>query len=222
MLLMLSAAPLGVSYSYAENEENNGKFETLTKPNEPSIYQNEGNLAILTEKIVDGRLETRQFSLPQDVSREDLSRILPIEGTSAWTYVNYKPYHSGIVLFDGKVSKMGDRYWKISVNGTMNLSKGEINLHLSGQSNNSESIKEKFPSEDLDYRVIFSGKMVESDQEDAMIMAFMNSNFSSDSGKNIKFPHVENTNSEPGNSNDCYQKVRNMGFGNAITNSSFY
>ena len=175
MLLMLSAAPLGVSYSYAENEENNGKFETLTKPNEPSIYQNEGNLTILTEKIVDGRLETRQFSLPQDVSREDMSRILPIEGTSAWTYVNYKPYHTGIVLFDGKVSRMGENLWEISSNGAMNFGREQLEPGSGGKSNESQEIAyETDQNEEFRYIVIFSGKIPETNTDRIFNISFLN------------------------------------------------
>ena len=32
--------------------------------------------------------------------------------TSGWAYVNYKAYNSGIVLFDGKASKVGDNLWR--------------------------------------------------------------------------------------------------------------
>ena len=87
--------------------------------------------------MVNGKLEVMEFVLPKDTTDEDMKRILSLEGTSGWSYINSKAYHSGIVLFDGNASKAGDKYWKISVNGTLNLFKGELDLKLSGKSNNS-------------------------------------------------------------------------------------
>ena len=109
MLLMLSTAPLGVSYSYAESEENLELEETQEDPRSTDKFSNWRFGAILTEKVVNGKLEVKQFSLPEDTTEDDMNRILSLEGTSGWSYVNSKAYHSGIVLFDGKASKVGEK-----------------------------------------------------------------------------------------------------------------
>lgn len=52
--------------------------------------------AILTEKVVNGKLEVLQYSLPEDISKKDMQRMLSFDGeTSGWAYVNYKAYQSG-------------------------------------------------------------------------------------------------------------------------------
>jgi len=123
ILLMLSTGQLGVTYSNAEAEENLELKETQKDQKLTIKSQKEGLGVILTEKFVNGKLEVRQFALPEDITEKDMNRILSLEGTSGWSYVNYKAYHSGIVLFDGKVSKEGEKFWKISINGSMNLTK---------------------------------------------------------------------------------------------------
>jgi len=32
-----------------------------------------------------------------------------------WAYVHYKTYHAGIILFDGKATKVGENMWQISI-----------------------------------------------------------------------------------------------------------
>jgi hypothetical protein len=158
---MLSTAPIGVSYSYAESEEN----------------------------------------------RE----LVTTQKTSGWSYVNSKVYHSGIVLFDGKASKSGEKYWEISANGTLNIFKGELDLELLEKSNISNlGIIDNPYNEDLDYRVIFSGKMIESDEENVFAITFMNSTLKNpETSVDIKILQSGNPISESVNSIDCNQKVRN-------------
>ena len=91
---MLGASPLSVTYSFAENESNQ--------------VENREFRAILTEKVVDGKLQVRQYSLPEEFSEDDLKRILSFDGQISWAYVNYKMYQLGIILFHGKVSKIGE------------------------------------------------------------------------------------------------------------------
>ena len=117
MLLMLSTAPLGVSYSYAESKDSLEFEEVPYDPTLPENTQLDGIRTILTEKVVNGKLEVMEFVLPDDTTDEDLKRILSLEGTSGWSYFNSQVYHSGIVLFDGNVSRDGEKYWKISVDG---------------------------------------------------------------------------------------------------------
>jgi len=201
ILVMLSTGQLGVTYSNAESGENPELTET----------QKERLKVILTEKVINGKLEVRQFALPEDTIENDMNRILSLEGTSGWSYVNYKEYHSGIVLFDGKVSKDGEKFWRISINGSMNLTKGESDLQSRGNLNNSSPKMDKnFSSEDLNYRVIFSGKMIESDKENIFAIASMITSQSPETGQNIKILQFENPTSESVNSNNCNQEVRNL------------
>jgi hypothetical protein len=211
ILFMLATAPLAVTYSYAENEEQIDLVLSAEELKSTKIFQKERLGTILTEKLVDGKLEVKQFALPEDTTKDDMSRILSLEGVSGWSYVSYKAYHSGIVLFDGKASKVGEKFWKISVNGTLNLSKGELELELIGKSNSSQpEMIENLSKENMDYRVIFSGKMAESDEENIFAVAFMNPNLkNSESNLDLKLLQFGNSTSESINSIDCNQKVRN-------------
>jgi hypothetical protein len=210
ILVMLSTAPIGVSYSYAESEENLEFEEVQYDPSLPENSQLDGIRTILTEKVVNGKLEVMEFVLPKDTSDEDLKRILSLEGTSGWSYINPQSYHSGIVLFDGNASRAGEKYWKISVNGTLNLFKGELDLKLSGKSNNSVTEISEIPSkENMDYRVIFSGKMIESDEESEFAIAFLNSAPKNpETNMSIKVLQSGNSASESGYSGGCNQKDR--------------
>ena len=135
ILLMLGASPLSVTYSFAENESNQ--------------VENREFRVILTEKVVDGKLEVRQYSLPEEFSEDDLKRMLSSDGQISWANVNYKAYQSGIILFDGKVSKIGENLWGIS-------------------------IEDDF-GKDLSYNIVFSGKIAEMDKENVFAISFMNS-----------------------------------------------
>jgi len=211
ILLMLTTAPLAVTYSYAEDEEN---LESEDSPKDSKLRNQSKEMrlgAILTEKVVNGKLELKQFSLPENTTTEDMNRIISLEGTSGWSYVNYKTYHSGIVLFDGKASKVGENYWKISVNGPSNLSRGEIDVELIEKSDNSNpGINNNLSDEDLEYRVIFSGKIEESDEKNVFTFASMNPTCKNpESNLDIKSLQLENLPSETVNSIYCNEKVRN-------------
>ena len=211
MLLMLSTAPLGVSYSYAENEENLEFEEIQYDPMLPENSHLDGIKTILTEKVVNGKLEVMEFVLPKDTTNEDMKRILSLEGTSGWSYINSQAYHSGIVLFDGNASRAGDKYWKISVNGTLNLFKGELDHNLGGKSNDSATeISENSFNENLDYKVIFSGKMIEYDEESEFAISFMNSALKNpETNMDVKLLQIGNPTSESVYFIDCKEKVRN-------------
>jgi hypothetical protein len=210
MLLMLSTAPLGVNYSYAEIEDNLEFEEIQNDPNLPENAHLDKIRTILSEKMVNGKLEVVEIILPKNTADEEINRILSLEGTPGWSFINFQEYHSGIVLFDGKVSKVGERYWKISVHGTLDLSKGALNLHLSGKSDNSDpEIIENSLNENYDYRVIFSGKMEESDKENVFAIAFMNSTQIPETSQNIKFLQFGTENSEYVYTTECNQLVRN-------------
>lgn len=132
ILLMLAASPLSVTYAFGENVGNPEEFR-----------------AILTEKVVDGKLKVNHYALPDGISEDDLQRTLSIDGQMSWAYVNYKSYNAGIVLFDGKASKVGENLWEIS-------------------------IVEDVLDEEVIFQVIFSGKTAESD-DNVFAVSLMNS-----------------------------------------------
>jgi hypothetical protein len=202
ILLMLGASPLSVTYSFADlgDYQEEGKkvqnIETTTKS-----IQKERLGAILTEKIVDGKLKAQYYELPDNITAEDMQRMLSFEGeTSSWAYVNAKAYNSGIVLFDGKASKIGENLWKISANGVLNLGERQFGLELNGKSNDFHAVRHGTASdEDLNYRVIFSGKVVEIDEEHVFAIFFMNSGIKNpEMDQNIRFLQIGEltTNSE--------------------------
>ena len=200
---MLFTSTLSVNYSFAEPEDNHKE----NKAKIPKNTQKDRLWAILTEKVVNGKLEVQRYALPVDLSEEDLHRMVSFEGkTTGWAYVNYKAYHSGIVLFDGKASKIGENLWNISTKGIQNLGEMNYDLKLSGKSNDSDVImSETVSDEDISFKIIFTGKLAETNQEDALsisitIFALKNSMID----QNIN--HVQtvgfNSNSnESGNSN---------------------
>ena len=130
---MLAASPLSVTYAFGQNDDNADAYRV-----------------ILTEKMVDGKLKVNHYALPEGLSEADLQRTLSIEGQMSWAYVNYKSYNAGIVLFDGKASKIGDNLWEISIN-------------------------EDILDEQVSFQVVFSGKITESDEENVIAVSLMNS-----------------------------------------------
>lgn len=145
---MLATSPLSVTDAFAQNEVN---------PEELG--------EIMTEKMVDGKLKVSHYALPSDLAEGDLQRILPMDEQMTWGYVNYKSYNAGIVIFDGKVSKLGENLWKVVMNE--DLSDAELSL-----------------------TVVFSGFDVESEENEIVIllMSFMIKNL--ESAQNIKILHV--------------------------------
>ncbi len=191
ILLMLSTSPLSVTYSFADIEDNQEDVKEQDNPKAEKSAQKNRFGAILTEKVVNGKLEVRHYALPDNTTEEDLQRTLSIEGqTSGWAYVNYKAYHSGIILFDGKASKVGENLWGISSNDTLNLV--DRQLESSGNPSDSYAIIHETTSEgDLNYRVIFSGKVAEIDEENIIVISFINSSLKNpEMGQNIKFLQI--------------------------------
>jgi len=159
ILLMLAASPLSVTYSFAENRD--------------EIEENKELRTILTEKVVDGKLKVQHYAIPDEISEADLQRMLSFDGQISWAFVNYKAYNTGIVLFDGKASKVGENLWEISID---------------------DNISE----EDLSYKVVFSGKITETDEENVFAVSIMNSM--------IKYPETA-------------QNVRLLQIGESVVNS---
>lgn len=206
LLMMLSTASLGVSYSYAETEENL-EFEEVPYDLPENPYS-DSIRTILTERVVNGELEVMELVLPRDTTDKDLKRILSLEDTSGWSYIKHKSYQSGIVLFDGKVSKMGEKYWKISVDGTLKFSKGELDLKLSGKSNSLDTKLVDNPPENLDYRVIFTGKMTQSGKANVFAFPVMNSSQNPETFQNSKLLQFGNLTSESVKTLENIQKIR--------------
>ena len=179
VLLMLAASPISVNYAFADtkNQDKN------------TLDQKEGLGVILTEKIVDGKLQMQRYVLPDDSTKEDLRRMLSSD-TSGWAYVNSNPYNAGIILFDGKATKVGKDLWEISSNGVIRLGENEFDLELSVKSNGSHVNLHGIASdEDLSYKVIFSGKVGETNDENIFVISFVNSE-NPEMGQNIKFSQI--------------------------------
>jgi hypothetical protein len=188
ILLMLGASPLSVTYSFAdfENYQEGKKEQQSNQKEELSV--------ILTEKIVNGKLKVQHYELHDDISEKDMQRMLSPDGeTSSWAFVNIKAYNSGIILFDGKASKIGENLWKISTNDVLNLGEGQFDLELNGKSNDSQMILNGAASEEeLSYKIIFSGKVSETDEENVFEIFFVNLvTKNPELGENIKFSQIE-------------------------------
>lgn len=193
ILLMLCSSPLSVTYSFADIEDDQEDEKEQNNPKVEKSTQKDRLRVILTEKVVNGKLEVRHYALPDDTTEEDMQRTLSFEDqTLGWAYVNYKAYHSGIVLFDGKASKVGENLWEISTNGALNLVDRQFDLELSGKSNGSNAVMHETASdEDLSYRVIFSGKVEETDEGNTNFISFINSSLKNpEMGQNIKFLQI--------------------------------
>ena len=107
--------------------------------------------------------------------------------------------------------------WRISTDGVLTLGERQFDLELSGRSNGSHVVlHENASGEDLNYRVIFSGKIVDTTEQDVYAISFMNSGLKSpEMGQNIKiFQFGEITISSENNST---QEFRNSIFGEIIT-----
>ena len=194
ILLMLGASPLSVTYSFADLEDNQQDEKRQNNPEAEKNFHKVRLEAILTEKVVNGKLEVRHYALPDDITEDDIQRTLSFKDQiSGWAYVNYKAYHSGIILFDGKVSKIGEYLWGISTNSELNLADIQLDLESSEKSNSSDVITREIASdEDLSYRVIFSGKVVEIDKENGIVISLINSSLKNhEMSQNIKFLQVE-------------------------------
>ena len=149
ILYILGASPLAITYSYAEMDMGDLKRDSI---------QEENWKIIITEKVVNGKLQVKQYTFPKNTSTLDIQRILSLEGENNWVYASHGIYQYGIVLFDGKSSNVDGFSTKI-------LSSDE-GLELW----NSESFKDK----EISYKVIFSGKMVETNVDINSVISIMN------------------------------------------------
>ena len=170
ILLMLGASPISVIYSFAENENDQDENRELR--------------VILTEKVVDGKLEVRQYALPEEISKADLKRMLSFDGQISWAYVNYKMYQSGIVLFDGKASKTDENLWRISTENKSN--------------------------ENLSFKIVFSGKSGETGKENEFVISLMNSIIKNpETVQNIRLLQIGESEVNSDKTNGSNQEFRN-------------
>ena len=159
VLFMLATSSLSATYSFAEPNHIQEDSSAETKMEENCKKSGLGT--ILTEKIVDGKLEVQQYAFPNTISKEDLRRTMQLDNqTSNWTYV-CNAYNSGIVLFDGKASKLGDNFWRNSSEFT--------NYELTEWESNNSTISEKRTVQGYSYKIIFSGN-TEEIQENELFM----------------------------------------------------
>lgn len=180
---MLFTSQLTVSYSFAESDQ---ESELNAKSEEP-IKKERFLKVILTEKIVNGKLETRYLSLPNDRSTNDVQKILSKDsGQTKWTYVNYKKFQVGIVLFDGKTAKIGGDILGIPIN-EVSIAGKEIEL-VDEKANTSNKKYENTSDEEFIYRVIFSGKMTNAEGDNIFVMPEFENNMDSNSEQSIKLP----------------------------------
>lgn len=148
ILYILGASPLAITYSYAEMDMGDLKRDSI---------QEENWKIIITEKVVNGKLQVKQYTFPKNTSTLDIQRILSLEGENDWVYASHGTYQYGIVLFDGKSSNVDGFSTKI-------LSDEGLEFW------NSESFKDK----EISYKVIFSGKMVETNVDMNSVISIMN------------------------------------------------
>lgn len=156
VLTMLATSSLTINFSYADNTENEYK-----------ITKSASHKAILTEQVIDGKLEVKRFSMSEDLTDADMNRRLTFEEPSGWAYVNYKTYQPGIVLYDGKASKMGESLWKISSNSSVH---DKITESLT---QNVHTLAYENTSDELGFKVIFTGKLTETNQDSVFTIAMM-------------------------------------------------
>ena len=198
-LVMLATAPLSISYSFADDS----KFESEQKMTKSTNNEQEELRAILTEKVVDGKLEVKRFALPENLSEEDMKRMVSKGETSGWAYMKQKSYQAGIILFNGKAIKVGENLWKLSSEVDKTNAK-TLDLEKSKESN---VLQEITHGEEINYKVIFSGKMTEAGSETFAVI-FTNSGLKNlELGQNIKFDHNLEWTEFHSNSNQGFERT---------------
>ena len=175
LLLMLGVSPISVTYSFADMSKNNQEEMQENQLHLENNAQNERINGILTEKIVNGKLEIHHYSLPDRILIEDMKRILlSDEQTSSWTYVTHNPYESGIILFDGKVSKEESKFWTIISNNPAKFQENPSISELKSNSSEMAELSDKtFSEENFSYKVIFSGNNANMIEENEYVISLM-------------------------------------------------
>ena len=188
VIFMLATSPLAVTYSHAEITNEND--EEISKSVE--MTRGEKVKAILAERIVDGKLQVRQFAVAENASSDEIRKALMFEGkTTGWAYVSGKAYNSGIVLFDGKAIKIGERSWDFSSKGEIDAGR-TLDLDLKGKAHGHRVILHgTATNNDLEYRIVLSGNVAQSGEDNIFAIAFVHAGLKNpESGPNIKLFHL--------------------------------
>ena len=155
---MLATSPLSLSYSFAEDSVKSEQKISKSTNKE----QNFG--AIITGKIVDKKPQVKRVTLLEDLSKGNM-RINSVEGVLSWAYINQKSYQSGIIIYDGNAVKTDQKLGEIQIK-MIHADAVTINLNLIDKTNNPHSFLHRIMEDnDLIYRIIFSGKMIEAGSE---------------------------------------------------------
>jgi hypothetical protein len=130
--------------------------------------------------------------VPEEITEDDKQRMPSFEGeTSGWVYVNYKAYHAGITLFDGKATKVGENTWQSSTNDMLKIENDEFEPKISEKNDNSDQVMNGSALEEIfSYKVIFSGKFTETEYENVLITSFIKSGLNSETSQNIKLLQI--------------------------------
>ena len=190
VIFMLAASPLAVTFAQAEVTDSDTDNEVSKSV---KMTRNDKVKAVLAEKIIDGKLQVRQFDVAADASPDEIRKALMFEGkTTGWAYVSGKAYNSGIILFDGKAIKIGERSWDLSTKGEMEVAGRTLDLDLKGKSHGQRVILHgTATNDDLEYRIVLSGKVAQSGEEDIFAIAFVHAGLKNpESGPNIKLLHL--------------------------------
>ena len=148
VLLMLATSSLSATYSFAE--PSNTQESTSIENQKMDNCKKGGLRTILTEKIVDGKLEIQQYTIPNLVTKEEIRKIMQIDNkTLNWTLV-CNTYNSGIVLFDGKASNVRDNFWRDS------LEIGKIVPVEWKELKGETMVTQKETVQDYNYQIIFT------------------------------------------------------------------
>ena len=178
----LGISPMTVAYAFSEEDDKKSqKSDNLDK--KWSKWK-----IILTEKVVNGKLELSRYAVSDGISHDELEEKLRADGKTSWAYVNHKGYQAGIVLFNGKASKIDDNIWKITSDEILKPVINELPSEFTTSLNKTSQNKE------LSYKIIFSGKMVESYIDSDFLISLMNSGLNnSEFEENVKIEQtVEN------------------------------
>lgn len=190
VICMLAASPLAVTFAQAEVTDGESDSEVSKSL---KMTRSDKVKAILAERIVDGKLQVRQFDVAEDATPDEIRRTLMFEGkTTGWAYVSGKAYNSGIVLFDGKAIKIGERSWDLSSKGEMEVAGRTLDLELKGKAHGQRVILHgTATNDDLEYRIVLSGKVAQSGEDDIFAIAFIHAGLKNpEVGPNIKLLHL--------------------------------
>jgi len=172
IIMMLATSPLGVNFTQAEEiDQSEDSASELTKS--PNLAKKLGK-GVISERIVDGKLNLQYHNFNDNTSFDDLQKFMMEGETNGWAYVSGKAFKSGIVLYNGKVAKVDDKSWQVTTEGTLDLGGRTLDMELSGKVRGSHMVLHGTASNDeLNYRVVFSGKVVETDENGFFALSFM-------------------------------------------------